>query len=107
MPLFFVRKNLLLAAALAAVIFPETDMSSGVIFGVKLPTGDCHTAGFDSDTQIGTHSYARALIAPGMALSHSDGWKLYADVEIPAWQHVAGDQLIAPVAFKVIVSHSF
>lgn len=169
------------------------DMSNGLIFGAKLPTGDHNFKGFDTDVEIGSGStdillggyhsgqidatddyvwyaqalwehqvatrdrytpgselngsvgasynnwsvgnlgvapvvqaivsyrghdggaagepdetgYTRALIAPGIAISHPDGWKLYADVEIPAWQHVAGDQLIAPVAFKVIVSHSF
>lgn len=169
------------------------DMSSGVIFGVKLPTGDHNFKGFDTDVEIGSGStdlllgayhsgqldamgdyvwyaqamwqhevatrdqytpgselngavgasynnwsignlavapvvqaivsyrghdggaagdpdatgYTRALIAPGVAFTHPDGWKLYADVELPVWQHVTGNQLIAPVAFKVIVSHSF
>jgi hypothetical protein len=50
--------------------------------------------------------YTRALIAPGIALAHPSGWKLYADVELPIWQHVTGNQLIAPVAFKVIVSRN-
>ncbi|HEY2034948.1 MAG TPA: hypothetical protein VGH02_14805 [Rhizomicrobium sp.] len=169
------------------------DMSSGVIFGVKLPTGDHKFAGFDTDVEIGSGStdlllggyhsgqldstgdyvwyaqalwqhevatrshytpgselngaigtsynnwsignigvaplvqaivsyrghdtgtagdpeatgYTRALIAPGVAFAHPDGWKLYADVEVPVWQHVTGNQLIAPVAFKVIVSRAF
>ncbi|MGN6515242.1 MAG: hypothetical protein ACTHLR_05310 [Rhizomicrobium sp.] len=169
------------------------DMSSGVIFGVKLPTGDSRAHGFDADTQVGTGStdlllgayhsgqldstgdyvwyaqalwqhqaatshhytpgselngsigasynnwtvgdvgiapalqavmsyrghdggaagepgdtgYARALVAPGVALSHASGWKLYADVELPVWQHVTGNQLVAPVAFKMIVSRAF
>lgn len=169
------------------------DMSTGVIFGVKLPTGDHKFAGFDTDVQIGSGStdlllggyrsgqldstgdyvwyaqalwqhevatrshytpgselngavgasynnwsignvgvapvvqaivsyrghddgaagapantgYTRALIAPGVAFAHPDGWKLYADVEVPVWQHVTGNQLIAPIAFKVIVSDSF
>lgn len=169
------------------------DMSTGLIFGVKLPTGDHTFKGFDTDVEIGSGStdillggyhsgqldttgdyvwyaqamwqrriatqyqykpgselngsvgasynnwsignlgvapvvqavlsyrghdggaagepdetgYTRALISPGIAISHPDGWKVYADVEIPVWQHVTGDQLIAPVAFKVIVSHSF
>ena len=32
------------------------DMSKGLIFGVKLPTGDYTAANFDRDTQIGTGS---------------------------------------------------
>ncbi|HWA31329.1 MAG TPA: hypothetical protein VG867_09530 [Rhizomicrobium sp.] len=170
------------------------DMSTGVIFGVKLPTGDHAFSGFDPDTEIGSGStdlllggyhsgqlgatgdfvwyaqalwqrrlatqdgyrpgsefntavgvsynnwsigkdvgiapvlqviyshrgrdggpagepddtgYDRALIAPGVAFSTSANWKLYADVEVPVAQHMNGNQLIAPVAFKVIVSHAF
>ncbi|HTK83626.1 MAG TPA: transporter [Patescibacteria group bacterium] len=32
------------------------DMSTGIMFGVKLPTGDYHFDGFDRDTAIGTGS---------------------------------------------------
>ena len=32
------------------------DMATGMIFGVKLPTGDFHYAGFDRDTAIGSGS---------------------------------------------------
>ena len=31
-------------------------MSTGLIFGVKLPTGDWKFAGFDRDTEIGSGS---------------------------------------------------
>ncbi|MGN6515244.1 MAG: hypothetical protein ACTHLR_05320 [Rhizomicrobium sp.] len=169
------------------------DMSTGMIFGVKLPTGDHTFKGFDTDVEIGSGStdllfggyhsgqidnagdyvwyaqaiwqhevttrdhytpgselngaigasynnwsigdvgvapvlqavvsyrghdggaegdprntgYTRALIAPGVAFAHPAGWKVYADIELPVWQHVTGNQLIAPVAFKVIVSRAF
>ena len=168
------------------------DMSSGVVFGVKLPTGDHSYKNFDPDVEIGSGStdiilggyhsgkfsetsdfvwyaqalwqhevttqdhyrpgsefnaaagvsynnwsiggvgiapvlqaivstrghdggaaadpdntgYTRTLIAPGVAFAVQN-WKLYADVEVPVWQHVTGNQLIAPVAFKLIVSRSF
>jgi hypothetical protein len=49
--------------------------------------------------------YQRVLISPGVSLSVNQ-WKLYADVEIPVWQHVNGDQLIAPYALKFIASYS-
>ena len=39
---------------------------------------DCGAAGEPDNT-----GYTRALIAPGVAFSHPDGWKLYADVEVP------------------------
>jgi len=168
------------------------DMSSGLIFGVKLPTGDATYPNFDPDTEIGSGStdvilggyhsgaftndqaflyflqgvwqhevaiqnsyrpgyevelaagvsynkldhgaldftpilqmlvsergrdggaagnpqntgYSRLLVAPGVAIGR-DAWKLYADVEVPVYQHMNGNQLIAPVAVKFIASYNF
>jgi len=168
------------------------DMSTGVIFGVKLPTGDHTYPNFDADTEIGSGStdlllgayktgaltvnqsfswfgqvlwqhevatqdhyrpgpelngaagvsyndwslgsnasltpilqvllsdrgrdgggaadpantgYQRAMISPGLSLSVNQ-WKLYADVEMPIYQHMNGNQLIAPYALKFIASYS-
>ena len=50
--------------------------------------------------------YTRLLVSPGISVA-VDRWKLYADVEIATWQHVNGNQLVAPTAFKVILSRSF
>jgi hypothetical protein len=50
--------------------------------------------------------YTRLLISPGLALS-GDIWKLYADVELPVYQHVNGNQLIGPAALKLIASYAF
>lgn len=172
----------------------SADMSTGLIFGLKLPTGDFKAANFDRDTQIGTGStdlllggyhlgpltadraftyfaqgmwdhpvasqggykpgqevnaslgvyyngvevpggqvkispvlqliasarardtgpeanptgsgYSRTLISPGVELSSGE-WKLYGDVGFPIYQHVNGDQLTAPVLFKLILSRGF
>lgn len=170
----------------------SADMSTGVIFGVKLPTGDSTFKGFDPDVQISSGStdvllgayhtgaidfagdfqwfvqgvwqhevatehnytpgselngaigasytgwhvtdtisvapvvqavfsyrghdggigdpantgYTRALVAPGVAVSFAS-WKLYADVEVPVYQHVTGNQLVSPAAVKLIASYSF
>jgi hypothetical protein len=168
------------------------DMSTGLQFGVKLPTGDWRAANFDRDTQIGTGStdlllggyhqggfgkrpfgwfvqgvwdkplahqggyrpgqefnaaagilyegwsfgrdvkltpmlqligslrgrdrgpeanpdgsgYERALIAPALELKVKD-WRLYGDVELPVYQRVNGDQLVAQSTFKVVLSRNF
>ena len=169
------------------------DMSTGLLFGLKLPTGDYTSAGFDRDVGIGSGTtdsilggyhlgaitkdaawtyftqaiwqhafaeragyrpgdevdgaigvyyepgavgnrlalvpllqllgswrgrdsgseadppntgYSRLLIAPGVELKAA-AWKLYADVELPIYQRVNGDQLTAPALFKVILSRSF
>jgi len=167
----------------------DPDMSSGVIFGVKLPTGDHTYAHFDPDVEIGSGStdvifgayktgafdiaqsfswfaqamwqheiatrdgytpgselnaaagvsynnlgarlvpilqmlvsrrgrdggstgepdttgYTRLLVSPGLEAS-LNGWKLYGDMELPVFQHVNGNQLIAPAAFKFVASYSF
>jgi hypothetical protein len=168
------------------------DMSTGIIFGVKLPTGDSTFKNFDPDVQIGSGStdvllgayhtgqldvsgdfqwfaqgvwqhqiatehnytpgselngavgvtythwqvnpnvsvapvvqlvesyrgrdagigdpantgYSRLLLSPGIAVN-VDSWKLYADVEVPIYQRVNGNQLVAPAAVKLIASYSF
>ncbi len=169
-------------------------MTTGIIFGVKLPTGDFHYTGFDRDTSIGSGStdlllggyhfgqldklgdwtyygqvlmqapmayqggyrpgtdvngafgvyyrglsfggnkfklspvaqvivsartrdagpaadppnsgYQRLLIAPGLQLD-TPNFRLYGDVELPAYQHINGNQLVAPALFKLIASKSF
>jgi len=54
------------------------DGATDISFGVKLPTGDFHYAGFDRDTEIGTGS-TDALIGlyHGGALSGDENWSWY------------------------------
>ena len=170
------------------------DASTGLTFGIKLPTGDWKYAGFDRDVEIGSGStdlliggyhrgaitrdgrwnyfvqvlaqlpvasqggyrpaelggrrggrlserrddgrrqggrhagaaadrlgagrdhgpaadpadsgYSRLLVSPGIEVT--DGaWRVYGDVEMPVYQSVNGDQLVAPALYKVVVSRSF
>ena len=168
------------------------DLSTGVTFGVKLPTGDYSYPGFDRDTAIGTGStdlliggykmgnltddyawawfaniqgdfpivtqdgyrpgsevnatvgasyenwdfesfkiapilqfiasyrwqdsgpehnpdgsgYDRLLISPGVRVNF-DKVRVNANVALPVYQHVNGNQLISPALFKLAVSYSF
>jgi len=50
--------------------------------------------------------YDRLLIAPGVEL-RIGGVRLYTDVELPIYQHVRGDQLVAPALVKMIMSYDF
>jgi len=50
--------------------------------------------------------YARLIASPGLEIAAND-WKFYADVEVPVYQNMNGNQLVAPAALKFIVSHSF
>ena len=170
----------------------SADMSTGLEFGLKLPTGDYTYSGFDRDTEIGTGStdallglyhrdrfgkdnpynwfvhgtwelrfltsggyrpgsefdaaagvvhdpitlgggvkvapvlqvinsyrmsdrgvghptdsgYERILVAPGIEFSLGQT-KLYTDVSVPVYQNTTGDQLVAPVLFKAVISYDF
>lgn len=50
--------------------------------------------------------YERLLISPGVEF-HIHPVKIYADVELPVFQNVNGNQLVAPVMFKVNLSYLF
>ena len=50
--------------------------------------------------------YQRVLLSPGVEF-HLHPVKIYADVELPVFQHVTGNQLVAPALFKVVVSYMF
>jgi hypothetical protein len=50
--------------------------------------------------------YSRLIFSPGVEVAMGD-WALYGDVEIPIFQYYNGDQLAAPYAVKVILSHAF
>ncbi len=50
--------------------------------------------------------YERLLISPGMEYDVRS-FKFYADVEVPVYQRVNGNQLVAPLLYKFILGYSF
>ncbi len=58
------------------------DMSTGIQFGVKLPTGPFNESLMDRDTQIG--SGTTDLLLGGYQMGQEDGWGWYAQA---LWQH--------------------
>jgi hypothetical protein len=50
--------------------------------------------------------YTRLLLSPGVEF-HLHPVKLYADVEVPVFEHVNGNQLVAPLLFKLSLSYMF
>jgi hypothetical protein len=50
--------------------------------------------------------YQRILLSPGIEF-HIHPVKVYADVEVPVYQNFTGNQLAAPVLFKLSVSYMF
>jgi len=75
-------------APLAQVIFSER-------------TGDSGAAADPGNT-----GYQRLMLSPGVEV-HIHPVKIYADAEIPVYQNFTGNQLAAPVLFKVSVSYMF
>jgi hypothetical protein len=63
-----------------------------------------HDVGFNADPQ--DSGYRRLLISPGIEYD-VDVFKVYADVEVPIYQNVNGNQLTAPVLTKFVVSYNF
>ena len=64
-------------------------------------TGDSGAAADPGDT-----GYQRILLSPGIEL-HIHPVRIYADAEIPVYQNFTGNQLAAPVLFKMILSYMF
>lgn len=50
--------------------------------------------------------YRRVLLSPGVEVNLHP-WRLYADVELPVYQRMTGNQLVAPVLLKVSASYHF
>ena len=46
------------------------------------------------------------LLSPGIEV-HLHPVKIYADVELPVYQNVNGNQLVAPALFKLSISYMF
>lgn len=64
-------------------------------------------AGGANDGNDGINSgYTRVLLSPAIEF-HLHPVILYADVEVPVFEHVTGNQLVAPVLFKVNLSFMF
>jgi hypothetical protein len=70
-----------------------------VIVSDRMSDGGTEAAPDDS-------GYQRVLLSPGVEFNFHPV-KVYADVELPVYEHVNGNQLVAPALFKVVVSYMF
>jgi hypothetical protein len=50
--------------------------------------------------------YERVLVSPGLEFSYGST-RLYTDVSVPVYQHMDGNQLVAPILFQATVSYDF
>jgi len=70
-------------------------------------TGANAAGGANDDPEDGVSSgYERLMLSPGIEF-HIHPVKIYADAEFPVFQNFVGNQLAAPVLFKVSVSYMF
>lgn len=70
-------------------------------------SGPFASGGIDDDPAAGVASgYQRVLLSPGIEFDLHP-WRFYADVEIPIYQQMNGDQLTAKELFKCSVSYMF
>jgi hypothetical protein len=96
----------------------EVDASAGINYqGIALgnvaivPFAQVLLAGKTSDrgansAQPVASGYQRVLLSPGLELMMHP-FMIYADVEIPVWQNMRGDQLVASAMFKLVIAFSF
>ncbi len=64
------------------------------------------TADSGSNADADNTGYQRLLLSPGFEI-HLHPVTVYADAEFPVFQHFTGDQLAAPVLFKLSISYMF
>jgi hypothetical protein len=82
---------------LAQIIFSERTSDSGANA----------SGGANDDPASGVSSgYQRIMLSPGIEF-HIHPVKIYADVEVPVFQNFTGNQVAAPVLFKVSMSYMF
>jgi hypothetical protein len=96
----------------------EADAAAGLAWSASQPTarvsitpmlqlvGSVRARDAGAEADPINSGYERLLIAPGVEF-RTAAWKLYGDVELPLYQRVNGNQLVAPLLFKVILSRSF
>ena len=60
----------------------------------------------DANANPDNSGYERLMLSPGIEF-HIHPVKIYADVEIPVFQNFTGNQVAAPVLFKVSMSYMF
>jgi hypothetical protein len=79
-----------------------------VIFSYRSSdSGANASGGANDDPEDGVSSgYERVMLSPGIEI-HIHPIKIYADAEIPVFQNFTGNQLAAPVLFKLSVSYMF
>jgi hypothetical protein len=95
----------------------EADAAAGIYYdGLSLgrvkisPVGQIIGSWRDHDHGAGAapadSGYERVLLSPGIEF-HLHPVKIYADVELPVFQNMNGNQLTAPVLLKLSVSYMF
>jgi hypothetical protein len=90
----------------AGIVYSAFDLGDGLKLSPLLKitaSARAHDSGPNASPD--DSGYERVLVAPGVELS-GDSWRLYADVEVPVYERVKGDQLVAPALVKVVAAYA-
>lgn len=87
------------------------DYQGWVVHGVRISPllqiiGSVRSSDGGGNANPDNSGYQRVLLSPGVEF-HLHRVRVYADVELPVYEHVTGNQLVAPVLFKVTMSYMF
>ena len=94
------------ADAAAGIYYDGLSLGRVKISPVAQVIGSWRDHDHGADAAPADSGYERVLLAPGIEF-HLHPVKIYADVEVPVLQSMNGNQLVAPVLFKVSVSYMF
>jgi hypothetical protein len=94
------------ANAAAGIYYDGLSLGRVKISPVAQVIGSWRDSDHGADAAPADSGYERVLLAPGLEF-HLHPVKIYADVEVPVFEHVTGNQLVAPVLFKLSVSYMF
>ena len=92
--------------AAAGVYYNGWSLGRAKITPIAQVIGSERTGDIGAEASPDNSGYRRILLSPGIEC-HLHPVKIYADVELPVYNHVTGNQLVAPVLVKVSVSYMF
>ncbi len=94
------------ADAAAGIYYDGLSLGRVKISPVAQIIGSWRDHDHGADAAPADSGYERVLLSPGVEF-HLHPVKIYADVEVPVLQSMNGNQLVAPVLFKVSVNYMF
>jgi hypothetical protein len=90
----------------AAISHAGYHSGSVIVAPLLAVIGATRTRDSGADSNPGDSGYDRVLVAPGLDASLA-GMRATLTVDVPLYEKVNGNQLVAPALFKLVVGHAF